>query len=591
MTGLPIAAAAIRSQVTKILRNKLFADAQRMSRFLEFAVEETLHGRADHLKENVIGIHVFDRPSSYDPRIDPIVRVEARRLRVKLRAYYEREGETDELIVEFPKGRYSPVFRQRSSDTPIKTIQDDTIAVLPFANLGEDAGTDFLSDGLTEDLIGALTRVSNLRVSAWTSASMMKGDQDNLEMIRQLLHVTYVVRGSIRKTQDRVRIVAHLIETSTKRYIWSQTFDRRFEDIFAVQDEITNAIVAALRAKLTIIHTAGTASLASPQSLESYQLCLKGRFHARERTFEGLQRSALCFQQATQIDAASASAHAGLADTLTLQAEYGFADGPDAMREAKRAAERALTLNPESAEAQASYGLILVLYDWLWEQAEASFRRSLELNDSYAPAHHWYSVNHLAMLGRFSEAETEIEAALALDPLSPIVMDGRAFLRFLRRDYRGSIAVYNEIISADPSFYKAYTSAGRVYLHMGESGRAIEMLEKGLLLSGEVPSIFGALGHAYGIAGDRQGASGMLKKLMEVSATRPVFSTSFAVVHLGLGDKESALSCVEQAVERREPNVVSLAIHPAYDELRSEPRFKALVEHVFPDYMCGQAPC
>ena len=581
-SDLPIAATFIRSQVAKILKNKLFADAQRMSRFLEFAVEETLNGRADHLKENVIGIHVFDRPSSYDPRIDPIVRVEARRLRVKLRAYYEVDGQTDDLIVELPKGRYSPVFRQRRAERPLEVAEPDTIAVLPFANLGGDAGTDFLSDGLTEDLIGALTRVSNLRVSAWTSASMVKADQDNLEIIRRLLHVTFVVRGSIRKTQGQIRIVAHLIDTSTKQYIWSQTFDRRFEDIFAVQDEITNAIVAALRAKLNPVRVAETPALGSRQSLEAYQLCLKGRFHARERTLEGLQRSALCFQQAAQVDERSASAYAGLADTLTLQAEYGFGDGPDSMRKAKVAAERALELDPASADAQASYGLILSLYDWAWNQAEASFQRSLQLNDSYAPAHHWYSMNHLAMLGRFLEAENEIEAAIKLDPLSPIVVEGRAFLRFLRREYSGSVALYKEIISADPSFYKSYTSAGRAYFHMRDYDRAIEMLERGLALGGEVPSIFGALGQAYGAAGQRAAACRILDNLKRISMTRSVFSTSFALVHLGLGDKEAALSWLEQAVTRREPNVVALAVHPAYDELRDESRFKVLVERIFP---------
>jgi TolB-like protein len=553
-----------------------------MARFLEFAVEETLHGRGNEIKENVIGIHVFDRPSTYDPRVDPIVRVEARRLRVKLRAYYEREGKADELIIELPKGRYSPVFRRRSAEVSEASIQPETIAVLPFANLGAASGTDFLSDGLTEDLISALTRVSNLRVSAWTSASMMKGDQDNLQMIRELLHVTFVVRGSIRKTHDRIRIVTHLIEPSSKQYIWSQTFDRKFQDIFAVQDEITNAIVAALRAKLTNIRVAESASLETRQNLESYQLCLKGRFHARERTSEGLRRSALCFQQATEIDATSASAYAGLAETLALQAEYAFEDGPAGMEKAKAAAERALALNPASAEAQASYGLILASYDWAWDRAEASFRQSLELNDSYAPTHHWYSMNHLAMLGRFSEAEAEIEVAITLDPLSPITLEGRAYLRFLRREYSQSIALYKEIICADPSFYKGYASAGRTYLQMGESALAIEMIEKGLALAGELPSVFGMLGHAYGVAGDRQTALRILEKLKQISATRPVFSTSFAFVHLGLGEEQTALDWLERAVNRREPNIVALAVHPAYDQLRQNPRFKMLVDRIFP---------
>src|SRR3982751_885533 len=203
---------SIRGQLTRILGSTLFADAQRMVRFLQFAVEETLCGNASRLKENVIGVHVFDRPATYDPRIDPIVRVEARRLRLKLREYYEGVGKADNLIVELPKGRYSPVFRTRSEERTVaeevtrKANPDNSIALLPFANLNSDAETEFLSEGLTEDLVSALTRVSDLRVSAWTSAARVKDYGDPLDAARDLLNVSFVLRGSIRKTNDRIRI-------------------------------------------------------------------------------------------------------------------------------------------------------------------------------------------------------------------------------------------------------------------------------------------------------------------------------------------------------------------------------------------------
>src|SRR4051794_25072258 len=325
--------ASIRNQLTRILRSALFADAQRMMRFLQFAVEETLGGNASHLKENVIGIHVFDRPPTYDPRIDPIVRVEVRRLRLKLREYYERDGKADQVILELPKGRYSPVFRTRSEEglKPEKATQENapkhSIAVLPFTNLNQDAETEFLCEGLTEDLVGALTRISDLRVSAWTSASRVNDFGDSVDAARNLLGVSFVLRGSIRKTNERIRIVAHLIDTSAKQYLWSESFDRGLQDIFAIQDEITRAIVVALRAKLVVRAVTG-ANAGESRNLECYQLCLKGRFHARERTFEGLQRSALCFEGAIRADPSSAAAFAGfLADTFALHAEDGVADG------------------------------------------------------------------------------------------------------------------------------------------------------------------------------------------------------------------------------------------------------------------------
>ncbi len=576
-----ITPAAIRQQLARILGSELFADSQRMARFLQFAVEETLQGRAQQLKENVIGVHVFDRSPSYDPRIDPIVRVEARRLRLKLQAYYQLASQSDELVFEMPKGRYAPLFRMRGSENIREATQSKSIAVLPFANLSPDAETDFLSDGLTEDLISALTRVSNLRVSAWTSAARMKDEQDNLDSIRDRLDVTFVLRGSIRKTRDRIRILAHLIDTSTRQYVWSETFDRKFEDIFSIQDEITSAIVVALRARLNVHNPEFLAE--TSQNLESYQLCLKGRFHARERTYAGLQRSALCFEQALQIDPDSVSAYAGLADTFTLQAEYGYTDGPSAMRAARNALERALALNPGSAEAHASRGLLLAIYEWSWKDAEAAFRRSLELNSSYAPAHHWYSMNHLAMLGRLDEAEKELEASIQLDPLSPVVREGRGFLCLVRRDYNSAVARYKEVIAGDPSYFKAHTSMGRAYLHMGDHARAIEMLEKGLSIDGEVPTTYGALGQAYGVAGLRSAACDVLEKLRRMASIRPVPSTCFGLVHLGLGDKRTALNWLEASVEKRESQPIGFAVNPAYDQLRGEARFQKLLDRVFPD--------
>jgi TolB-like protein/Flp pilus assembly protein TadD len=580
--------ASIRNQLTKILNSALFSDAHRMVRFLQFTVEETLSGNASRLKENIIGIHVFDRPPAYDPRIDPIVRVEARRLRHKLREYYERDGKADELILDLPKGRYSPVFRTRSEQVnkPEKVPQtialETSIAVLPFTNLNSDAETEFLCEGLTEDLVGALTRMSDLRVSAWASAARVKSYEDSVDAARDLLGVSFVLRGSIRKTNERIRILAHLIDTSAKQYLWSESFDRGLQDIFAIQDEITRAIVIALRAKL-VPRTGAVANAAESQNLECYQLCLKGRFHARERTFEGLQRSALCFEGAIRADPSSASAYAGLADTLTLQAEYGVADGPTSMRKAKQAVEKALALNPASAEAQASYGLLLTLHDWAWEKAEAAFRRSFQLNPSYAPARHWYSVDHLAMLGRFGEAETELEKAIDLDPLSLILMEGRAYLSCLRRNYDEAVARYSHIISKDPSFFKPYGSMGRALLHAGQTARAIEMLERCCVLGGgQAPTIFGALGQAYGLAGDRAKASDILLRLRTLADERPVPATCFALTHLGLGDREAALTWLESGVERRESSVVGIGVHPAYDDLRTEARFMSLVHRVVP---------
>ncbi len=576
-----IAPLAIREQLEKILGNGIFAESPRMARFLHFAVEEALRGNASQLKESVIGMQVFDRHADYDPRLDPIVRVEARRLRTKLQTYYEGSGRHDSVVVEFPKGRYAPAFRMRSSSGAVEQkTHRNTIAILPFLNLNAEGGSEFLSDGLTEELINALTRIPELRVVAWNSAVQLKGQQGELETVRDRLDVEYVLRGSVRQTTDRLRVSAHLIETRQNHYVWSEIYDRKLRDIFDIQEDIAQSMVNALQLRFTQATELSSEAAGAKRNLNSYQLCLKGRFHARERTAEGLQRSVICFEQAIAEDPNSASAHAGLADTHTLLAEYGFVDSPTSMEKAKQSVKRALELNPESAEAHASFGLILTLYDWAWAAAEEAFKRSLRLNPGYGPAHHWYGVDHLAQLGRLDEATRQLEIGIQLDPLSPVMLGARAYVSLLRRDYATALGQYRTLLAQDPSYYKAYTALGRAYIQQGLYPEAIASLEKGLALAGEVPSIFGALGQAHGLAGNASRAREMAIRLREIAATRPVPSACFALIHLGLGERDQALDWLERAADRRESSIIGLKVHPAVDVLRDEPRFRKLLERI-----------
>ncbi|MDQ6676782.1 MAG: hypothetical protein M3Z09_05750 [Acidobacteriota bacterium] len=575
---------AVRSQLASLLASDLFAGSPRMGRFLRFTVEETLAGNAAQLKEIVIGAKVFDRDGSYDPRLDPIVRVEARRLRLKLRAYYEGPGKRDQLILEFPKGRYSPVFTLRTdspsaADTPAAAPSEITVAVLPFANLDPGRGSDYFSDGLSEELIHALTLIRGLRVVAWESAAQLRSQQHDIGAVRQRLGALYALRGSIRRTGSRLRITAHLVQTADNHYVWSETFDRQVQDIFAIQEEIATSIAAALnlrfRDEIELAPVPGAA-----RNLEAYNLCLQGRFHARERTLEGLKRSLVLFSEAAAMDNTSVLAYSGLADTNALIAEYGFADGCDNLLKGKAAAERALELDPLSAEAHASLGLILVLYDWDWRRAEAEFARSFELNPSYAPGHFWFASDFLAMQGRLAEAHAEIEIALKSDPLSSVILLGRALFYTFARDYGRSIYESERVLERDPSFYRAYTSIGRTHILSGNYGAAIEMLGKGLSLAGAVPNILGALGQAHALAGNPEEAGRFYSQLQTMAEYRSIPGTCFAFIHLGMGQKEMALTWLERAVARHQPSMVALKMHPVYDGLRAEPRFQALLRTV-----------
>ena len=571
-----IGPAAVRGQLARILASTGFAESQRMARFLRYAVEEALSGNAGRLKEIVIGAEVFDRGVNYDPRIDPIVRVEARRLRAKLSEYYQGTGAADEVVVEFPKGRYAPLFRWRGTGLAGAAPQPGAIAVLPFANLGTQTDGMWFSDGMTEELIHALTRIAGLRVVAWNTAAMLRDRQEDLAALRTQLGVAYALRGSIRQSGDHLRIAVHLIDTASGQYVWSQTYDRELRDVFAIQEEIALSVASTMRVQFS----GPVPAQGGVRSVESYQLCLRGRAHARERTPDGLKRASACFERAVAIDPASAPAYAALADTWTLYFEYGVESPDECMPRARDAARRALELDPQSADAYAALGLITALYDWNWKDAGEAFRRSMQLNPGYANARHWYAVDYLALLGRLEEAAVQIEVAVELDPLSSIIREGRSFLKTLGRRYDEAIAGYEEILGSDPAFYKAWASMGRAYLQKKNYRTAIEKLEKGRALAGPLPTILGALGEAHARSGNTAEAWRILGQMHDMARTRGVPRTSFALVHLGLGEREQALSWMERAVEVKEAPAASFLVHPVYDELREDPRFAALVRGI-----------
>ena len=576
-------AGTVRCALNKITSSVVFADSQRMARFLRFVVEESLEGNGGRLKEIVIGVEVFDKGSDYDPRLDPIVRVEARRLRAKLFAYYDGEGKEDELVIELPKGTYQPSIRARTTavktePAPAVQLREATIAVLPFANLDPSPDQQYFSDGLTEELIHALTRIPELRVIAWNTASHFRAEQD-MASIRTKLDVAYVLRGAVRRTAQRLRVTAHLIDTACGEYLWSETYNREILDVFTIQEQIAAVIVNALQLKFG--ETAGDGASGQPQrNIECFNLCLRGRYHANERTPEGLRRAAICFQEAVAVDGGCALAYAGLADSYTLMADYGVAKSTEAMELAKAAAEKALGFDPNCAEAHTSLAWIKSHYEWQWGESGRLYRRAIELNPGYATARHWYAVDYLAMLGRFDEALPQLEVARDLDPLSLITREGKPYILMLARRYDEAMRYYNELMEYDPSYYKAYTSLGRLYIQVGRYADAIRMLQKGRLLGGEVPNILGALGQAYGLAGKRKEALGVLTELHRLSETRPAPCVTFALIHLGLGDQQKALDYLESSAECRHLQLCAIKVHPTYDPLRGHRRFQKLIARI-----------
>ncbi len=569
---------AVRRQLEKILAADGFARSARISRFLRFTVERALEGRAGELKEYLLGVEVFDRKASYDSRVDPIVRVEARRLRAKLREYYESDGRDDPLIIDFPTGGYAPCFRARGAGAaPEASAPGKTVAVLPFANLSTEPDNEYFSDGLTEELIRGLTKVEGLRVAAWQSAAQLRGRDADVRGAGERLHAAAVLTGSVRRAGNRLRVTAQLIDTASGVYLWSETYDRALRDVFAIQDEISRAIVSTLQVRL-----AGRFAPARPaRNLEAWNLFLRGRYHFNRRAGEELRKSLECYQEALTLDPSLAVAHAALADTLTIQAEYGLAHPAEAMPKAEAAARRALELDPQLAEAWASLALIRSIHDWEWSEAEGLYRRSIELNPGYASAHHWFALDFLAVLGRTGEARAEIDLAYQLDPLSAIILECKGYLSLLERQYERALEYYREVLELDATFFKAFSSMGRAYAQMGRYEEAVGMLRKARLLAGDLPSILGALGQTYALAGQPGRAREALGELRALGERCYVAASCFALVHAGLGENGAALDWLERGCAARELPMISLKMHPAYDSLRREPRYQALVERVF----------
>ncbi len=567
----------IRAQLRRILASDEFASSERMQEFLRRSVGEVLAGRADGLKEYSIGVEVFRRPESFDPAIDPIVRVEARRLRSKLERYYASEGRGDPLIIELPKGGYCAAFRKRTSAEPAASAARtrNAIAVLPFQAVGNSPEAQQFSEGLTWELTHRLTRIDGLSVVAPSSVARLPEGFADPASVGTKLQVGTILTGSVRQAGDRIRIVAQLVSTASGVCLWSETYDRQLEDILSIQDDIAQAIVTRLRIEFATDLVPRRRPAA--YNAEAYRLYLRGRAVWTTRTEAGIRRGLELFREAAALDPNFALAYAGMADAWTLLADYALEPPTVAMPAAKSAALRAIGIDGSLAEAHASLGLQSACYEWKWEDAELHFRHSIDLNPGYAAAHHWYGGDLLAILGRFDEAMDELELACELDPLSPIIAEGRAHALFLSGKLEQARDSIEKLIREYPDVSKLHSALGRVLIHMGRHAEAIEHLQVVVQLSGRLPRLLGAMGQALALSGKPDEARELLREVEQQSEQRYVPSSCFALIHAGLGEHSRALDWLERGFELKELPMTAIGAHPAYDSLRAEPRFQAIL--------------
>lgn len=566
----------VRAELDRILRSSGFANSDRMCRFLRCVVERTLAGRGEELKEYQLGVDVFDRKPDYDPRVDPIVRVEARRLRSKLEEFYATHGKDSAVQVDLPKGAYVPSFRAPGAAAVTETAPRErsrSVAVLPIMNNSPNSEHDYLCEGITQEIIHALTKATDLRVVAWQSAARFAAHDQDVYAIGRQLGVSYVLRGTLRASGSRLRLLAQLIDTSNGEYVWSESYDQRITDILDIEQDISAAIVRALQTQIGVCRR----PTANP---EVYNLYLRGRYHWNKRTGEGLRQAIEHFRAALALEPDFALGYAGLADSYILLADYSADSPASVIGCARTAAKRALAIDPTLGEAEASLGLLSSVHDWDWETAGEHYRRSMELNPSYATAYHWYSLDYCALLGRFAEAHRAAEMAVQLDPLSSIVRESIGYVYLLERDFEQAERSYRDLIDFDPHFYKGWSALGRSLFFQERYSEALECLLKARELCGDSPSLLGALGQTYACSGQRQQARDLLAALHAQREHRFVSSASIAVIHVGLGEDDAALELLEQAYGQREFPLASIGVHPLWDPLRKYPYFNELVEKI-----------
>ncbi len=460
--------------------------------------------------------------------------------------------------------------------------ESNSIAVLPFKNISGDNEGEYFSDGMTDEVIGQLSKIRALRVTSRTSIMQYKNRQKSVREIGEELHVASVLEGSVRKVGNRVRILAQLINTSNDQHLWTEQYDGVLTHIFAIQTDVAIKIAKALEA--TISPTEKDRLERKPtENLEAYDLYLKGRYYWNKRLPDKLNRGIQHFKEAIARDSTYALAYAGLADSYTILGNYNLDPPQQTYPEAKAAATKAILLDSTLAEAHASLGFAIMNYDWDWPTAERELRQAMDLNPNYATARSWYAYL-LTVMGRFRQATDVRQEALDLDPLSPVINADVGLTLYFARRYDEAIRQFTKTVEMDPTFVVANIPLGGAFVQKGmyrEAIAAFQHVTAGMSLAAlRHPVPIAALGNAYARAGRKEDALMMVEILDEISAERYVPPYWRAVVAVGLGENDEALAWLEKAFAEHDGSMVMVKVDPAFDGIRFHPRFVSLVKRM-----------
>jgi serine/threonine protein kinase/tetratricopeptide (TPR) repeat protein len=453
-----------------------------------------------------------------------------------------------------------------------------SLAVLPFENASGEREDEYLSDGITGSLINTLATVPKLRVMAQSTVFRYKGRKIDPQAIGRELNVRAVLTGRIMHVGGSLRIGTELVDVATGSQLWGAQYNRKQDDIFVVQDEISNEISGKLRLQLTRAEKKRLAKHHT-ENAEAYRLYLRGRHHWNMWTEEGFYRAIDYFQQAVEKDPSYALAYAGVADSYVLLGWNSYLPPKEVFPKGKAAATVALQLDPDLPEAHASLAALLWLHDWRWEEAQIEFQRSLELDPTYPTANHWYA-EYLMTMGKHAEVMTRMKKGQELDPLSLIINVAVGWAFYNDRRYDEGIEQLRRTVELDPNYPVTYWILGLLLRKTGCYGQAMTEGEKGVKLSGGSPMMRAALAHTLAAAGRTTEAVRTLDELTELATHRYVAPYFFAGIHVGLGENDRAIEYLEKSYEEHSHWLIYLHIDPSMDGLRDNPRFQDLLRRV-----------
>ena len=456
-----------------------------------------------------------------------------------------------------------------------------SVAVLPLENLSADPGDEIFADAMTDELITSLAKASSLRVISRGSVMPFKRSRKPLPEIGRALGVDALVEGTVIRSGHRVRVTAQLIEAAADRHLWADSYEGDLRDVLALQRTVASAIAGEINANLSARHRAGLGETSPPRPVnpEAYLAYIRGRAFWDQRNEAALLKGIAAFGQALAIDGSYAAAYAGLADCYTALGYGSYLAPRAAFERASAAAHKALAIDPESAGAEAALAYVALYYQWDVDEADRRFRRALALNPASVTARHWCSV-YLTSIGRFDEARAQIHHALDLDPLSHAVNTDVGFVAYYSGRYDDAVANLRAVLCVAPNFALARLWLGRAYQELGRLDEALEEFAATCRIVGDWPAARAALGHVLGVSGREAEARCVLDDLARLSRGRYVTEYGVALVHAGLGDRDSAFEWLDRAVTARSHWLVWLALDPRWNPLRHDRRLTALLGRI-----------